>query len=75
MPDITAPTLVLHGERDGIVPIENGRTIAARIPGAKLRTWPEGGHLFFAEYADELNAEIIDFLSHITAPEAEASHA
>ena len=75
LPDITAPTLVLHGERDGVVPIENGRKIAARIPGAKLRTWPEGGHLFFAEYADELNAETIDFLSHVGASEAEASRA
>lgn len=59
---ITAPTLVLHGERDGIVPVENGRNIAARIPGARLRTWAEGRHLFFVEFADELNEEVIGFL-------------
>jgi pimeloyl-ACP methyl ester carboxylesterase len=59
---ITAPTLVLHGERDGIVRVENGRNIAARIPGARLRTWTEGRHLFFVEFADEMNEEVIGFL-------------
>jgi pimeloyl-ACP methyl ester carboxylesterase len=27
------PTLVLHGELDALVPPENGRRIAERIPG------------------------------------------
>lgn len=62
LPAVTAPTLVVHGERDGIVPVANGRMIAARIPGAGLRTWPDGRHLFFVEFADELNEAIISFL-------------
>ena len=60
--DIAAPTLVLHGERDGIMPVENGRTLAARIPAARLITWPEGRHLFFAEFSDEVDEAIIAFL-------------
>ena len=52
LPRISAPTLVLHGERDGVVPAQNGRNLAERIPGATLRTWPEGRHLFFVEFAD-----------------------
>ncbi|MBF6600726.1 MAG: alpha/beta fold hydrolase [Dehalococcoidia bacterium] len=62
LPSITAPTLVAHGERDGIVPVENGRSIAARIPGARLRTWADGRHLFFVEFADEFNEAVISFL-------------
>ncbi len=62
LPGIATPTLVLHGERDGIVPVENGRNISERIPGARLRTWPEGRHLFFVEFAGEVNEEVIRFL-------------
>ncbi len=60
--EIAAPTLVLHGEKDGIVPVENGRTLAERIPDARLMTWPEGRHIFFAEFAEEVDAAIIAFL-------------
>jgi pimeloyl-ACP methyl ester carboxylesterase len=63
LPRIAAPALVLHGERDGIIPVANGRTLAERIPGARIRTWPEGRHIFFAEFADEFNAEVTAFLS------------
>ena len=62
LPDITAPTLVQHGEGDGIVPVENGRTLATRIPGARLTLYP-AKHLYFTELAGDVNAEIIGFLS------------
>jgi pimeloyl-ACP methyl ester carboxylesterase len=63
LPRIKAPALVLHGERDGIVPAANGRILAERIPGARLLTWPEGRHIFFAEFADEFNAAVTRFIS------------
>ena len=31
------PTLVLHGDRDPLVPLAAGRDIAANVPGAILR--------------------------------------
>jgi len=34
--DITAPTLVIHGREDTLVPVANGIDLARRIPGAKL---------------------------------------
>jgi len=34
---ITAPTLVIHGETDRLVPAANARMIAERIPGANSR--------------------------------------
>ena len=38
------PTLVIHGESDRLVPVENGRRTAAAIPGAHLLTIPGMGH-------------------------------
>lgn len=41
---VTAPTLVLHGEDDPLVPIEGGRDTALHIKGAELVTVPGMGH-------------------------------
>jgi 3-oxoadipate enol-lactonase len=46
--NVTCPTLVMAGRYDGIAPVVNSEAIAARIPGAELRTY-EGGHLFIAQ--------------------------
>ncbi len=63
LPRIAAPTLVAHGEDDGLVPVENARNIAARIPGATLSIYPGAKHMFFVECAAALNAEIATFLA------------
>lgn len=60
--DIACPTFVAHGTDDGTVPVENGRVLAAGIPGARFKLYPGGRHLFFMECADRLNADIIGFL-------------
>lgn len=59
---IRAPTLVVSGDADAIVPVENSRNLAAKIPGAKLRIIEGGSHTFFIERADEFNQLITDFL-------------
>jgi len=41
---ITAPTLVIHGEADPLVPLAGGKDTAANIPGARLMTIPGMGH-------------------------------
>lgn len=41
---ITAPTVVLHGADDPLVPIAAGRDTAATIPNAELRVVPGMGH-------------------------------
>ena len=41
---IAAPTVVIHGADDPLVPVEGGRDTAANIPGAELRTIPGMGH-------------------------------
>lgn len=41
---ITAPTLVIHGEADPLVPLAGGKDTAENIPGARLMTIPGMGH-------------------------------
>jgi pimeloyl-ACP methyl ester carboxylesterase len=52
----------MHGVEDRLIPAENGKYLAENIPGAKLILYPEAGHLFFIEKADEVNGAIRDFL-------------
>jgi 3-oxoadipate enol-lactonase len=59
--EITAPTLVVHGADDPLVPPENGRILAERIPNARLSLYEGARHVFFVECADRLNAEIAAF--------------
>lgn len=59
---IKAPTLIMTGTDDRVLPAGNSQLIAEQIPGAKLVTIPGAGHLFFIERAEEVNAEILDFL-------------
>jgi pimeloyl-ACP methyl ester carboxylesterase len=57
---ITVPTLVLHGERDPLVPIAAGRDTAAQVPGASFRPIPGMGHdlpeALIPRLADEIAA-------------------
>lgn len=59
---IKAPTLVLSGDADVIVPVQNSRNLAAKIPGAGLRLIEGGSHLFFIEQPDEFNRIVVEFL-------------
>ena len=59
---VTTPTLVIHGTEDRVLPVENGRRLASRIPGAELVILEGAGHAFHSERADEVNALVLDFL-------------
>jgi pimeloyl-ACP methyl ester carboxylesterase len=59
---IRAPTLVLHGERDILVPVANAHRLADAIPGADLHVFPGVGHAFEYERPDETLAVICDWL-------------
>jgi len=60
---IQAPTLVLHGETDRLVPPENGKLIAGRIPGAKLVMIPNASHVFNTDQPGTAHAAILEFLA------------
>jgi 3-oxoadipate enol-lactonase len=59
---IRVPTLIIAGTCDKIVPVENSRILAERIPGAELVELEGAGHGFLAERAEEANAAVGDFL-------------
>lgn len=63
LPELRAPVLVVHGDEDGIVPVQNARNLASQIRGARLKIYPNAKHIFFIECADELNADIAAFLN------------
>lgn len=63
LPGVTAPTLILGGDDDPLVPPANNQVLGALIPGARVVTIPTGRHLFFLEFADSFNQHIIDFLT------------
>ena len=60
---IRSETLVLSGDQDNIVPVQNSRNLAAKIPGANLCIVEGGGHTFFIERAEEFNQLVTDFLN------------
>jgi pimeloyl-ACP methyl ester carboxylesterase len=41
---VRVPTLVIHGKDDILVPIENGRMVAAAVPGANMLEVEGMGH-------------------------------
>lgn len=59
---LDAPTLIVTGDDDPIVPAENSRRLAARIPGSQLRVFEGARHLVFIERAEEFNHIVIEFL-------------
>jgi pimeloyl-ACP methyl ester carboxylesterase len=65
LPQIKAPTLVIHGDRDVLVPVGNARLLHERIPEAKLRIIAGGGHLFTFEFPEESAAAVVDFLAKV----------
>jgi pimeloyl-ACP methyl ester carboxylesterase len=62
---VRAPTLVITGDEDRIVPHENSLNLAALIPGARLRVVAGGSHAFFIEQADEFNRAVAEFIESV----------
>lgn len=63
LPSIRVPTLVLHHTHDACFPVENGRYVAARIPGAKYVELAGKDHLPFVGDQDALLDEVEEFLT------------
>jgi len=59
---ISAPTLVIHGESDRLLPAGNGKLIAERIPGAKLVLLPHASHIYSTDQTEAAHEAILEFL-------------
>jgi poly(3-hydroxyalkanoate) depolymerase len=62
LPLLKAPTLVMMGDADRIVPLINGKFLARLIPKAKLQIIAGGGHLFLVSQAAKVAPMIRAFL-------------
>ena len=62
LPAITAPTLIVHGDRDQLVPVGNADILRQRIAGSQVRIIAGVGHMFFWEKPEESAEAIIEFL-------------
>ena len=61
---VDVPTLVIHGDSDGVVPFEaSGKRTAESIKGAELHLIKGGPHGINASHAAEFNAALIGFLA------------
>jgi pimeloyl-ACP methyl ester carboxylesterase len=60
--DIAVPTLVIHGDEDGVVPLATAQQLARAIPGAKLVVLHGAGHVSNQEQPGAFNAAVREFL-------------
>ena len=68
---IDVPTLVIHGDADRILPITaSGLRTAKLIKGARLAVVKDGPHCITWTHADEVNAELVNFLGKAAAQHA-----
>lgn len=62
--DIT-PTLLLWGEKDGVIPLSVGKTLNLNFPSTtKLVTFPHAKHDAHFSESEKVNQEIINFIKH-----------
>jgi pimeloyl-ACP methyl ester carboxylesterase len=59
---VAAPALVVHGDADLIVPVENGRMLAQRLPDAEYVELPGRGHNLMLEEPETLASLVERFL-------------
>lgn len=60
--EVRCPVSILWGEQDNWIPLERGRELADRIPGARLRVVPEAGHLVQEDAPEAVVAAVLDLL-------------
>lgn len=65
LPSIKAPTLVVHGSTDGLIPPDNARLLAERIPQARLEIVPGASHLLLTDQTAVVGRGLRAFLDAV----------
>ena len=63
---ITAPTLIIWGERDELLPPQDGYRLAAAIPGSRLIVYKDTGHLVLWEQPERVATDLADFVAGLS---------
>lgn len=64
---VLAPTLIIHGTADALVPFEQSQKLSKQIAGAKLHAVEGADHMMPISHRDELDSAIRNFLQQIRA--------
>jgi pimeloyl-ACP methyl ester carboxylesterase len=64
---IWAPTVIVWGARDALLPRADQETMAAEIPGARLMIYPDVGHLPVIEAPERVAADLITLCDVVAA--------
>ena len=59
---ITAPTLIVHGDSDRVVPVANAHLLAQKILGARVVVLEDSGHACSLDQKEAFNREVVGFL-------------
>lgn len=62
---IAAPTLVIAGESDAVIPLSDSEPMATSIPSAELVIIPESGHMSAMENPAAVNSAVLRFLGSL----------
>jgi len=63
LPRIQVPTLVVHGDQDRLIPAENGKVVARRIPGARFELIKDAGHIITTDQPEICSELMVRFLA------------
>jgi pimeloyl-ACP methyl ester carboxylesterase len=71
IPEITTPTLILHGDGDALVPVDHGRQFDAEIPNSTLIIFENVGHIPMEEIPVASATDVRGFLNDVLGLNAE----
>jgi rifampin ADP-ribosylating transferase len=63
---ITAPTVIIWGERDELLPLHDGYALAAAIPGSRLIVYEDMGHLVLWEQPARVATDLADLVARLS---------
>jgi 4,5:9,10-diseco-3-hydroxy-5,9,17-trioxoandrosta-1(10),2-diene-4-oate hydrolase len=64
LPTITAPTLVLWGQQDRVLPVTHAAVATKGLPSARLHIFDPCGHWSQVERSEEFNTLVLEFLAN-----------
>ncbi|MFQ6019794.1 MAG: alpha/beta fold hydrolase, partial [Dehalococcoidia bacterium] len=67
LPQIQAPTLIIYGDRDVLIPPQNSYILRERISNSRLAVIAGAGHVFFWERPQETAEAVVRFLTAVPA--------
>jgi 3-oxoadipate enol-lactonase len=68
LPRIIVPTMVIHGDQDHLIPLQNGKIVAKRIPGARFQLVRNAGHILMTDQPEFCGYALSEFLAEQSNP-------